>query len=184
MVSSVVSKRNLATTYSILTDETTDISCIEQLSLCVRYVNKDNLKLCEDFLKFFSVTNLTGESLAQTLFDYIKNPGIDLAFMVGQVYDGAASMSGRFNSVQAHVRKLNDMAIYVHCAFHSFNLAISDACVLQSIRNCLGVFGTVYNFFNTTKLQEVLLRKITNVETSTKTTRFKNICPTRCVQRL
>lgn len=103
--------------------------------------------------------------------------------MIGQGYDGAAAMSGRFNGVQAYVRKFNDIAPYVHCASHSLNLVISDACNLQSIRNCMAVLGTVYNFFNTRKRQEVLLRTIENVETNTKATRHKNVCPTRWVQR-
>lgn len=68
MVSSVVSKINLAGMYSILADETTDISCIKQFSLCVRYVESNILKLREDFLKFAPVT---GSCLAQTLLDNI-----------------------------------------------------------------------------------------------------------------
>jgi len=72
--------------------------------------------LHEDFLKFVPITSLKGESLAQTLLDNLINLGIDCSFMVGQGYDGTVAMSGRFNGVQAYVRKNNDMAIYVHCA--------------------------------------------------------------------
>lgn len=59
-------------------------------------------------------------------------------------HDGAASRSGRFNDVQAHIRKNNDITIYVHCASHSLNLAISDVCDFQNIKNCLEVLGTVF----------------------------------------
>jgi hypothetical protein len=128
-------------------------------------------------LKFIPVTSLTGKSLNKTLLDNIKSIGIDFSFMIGQGYDGAVSMSGCFNGVQAHVRK-NDMAIYFHCASHNLNLAISDACDLQSIRNCMGVLGTVYNFFNTPKRQ-VFLSTIINVETNAKATKLKNVCSTR-----
>lgn len=62
--------------------------------------------------------------------------------MVGQGYDGTALISSRFNGVQAHARKLNDIN-YVHCKSRSINLAISDACVLQSIRSCISVLRTV-----------------------------------------
>ncbi|XP_008180508.1 52 kDa repressor of the inhibitor of the protein kinase-like [Acyrthosiphon pisum] len=155
----------VAGVFSILADETADISCKEQFSLCVRYLETNTLKLREDFLKFVPVTSLTGESLAQTLLDNLINLGIDCSFMVGQGYDGAAAMSGRFNGVQA------------------LNLAISDACDLQSIRNCMGALSSVYNFFNTPKRQEVLLSKIASIETNTKTTRLKNVCPTRWIQR-
>jgi len=141
MVNSIVSKIKVAGVFSILADETADISCKEQFSL-----ETNTLKLREDFLKFVPVTSLTGESLAQTLLDNLINLGIDCSLMVGQGYDGAAAMSGRFNGVQAYVRKNNDMAIYVHCASHS-NLATSDTCDLQSIRNCMGVLKFCIQFF-------------------------------------
>ncbi|KAF0708289.1 52 kDa repressor of the inhibitor of the protein kinase-like, partial [Aphis craccivora] len=83
-------------------DETAGISCKEQFSLCVRYLESNTLKLREDFFKFVPVTSLTGESLAQTLLDNLINLGMDCSFMVGQGYDGAAAMSGRFNGVQAY----------------------------------------------------------------------------------
>jgi len=88
-----------------------------------------------------------------------------------------------FYGVQAYVRKNNDMAIYVHCTSHNLNLAISDACALQSIRNCMSVLSSVYNFFNTPKRKEVILSKIASIETNTKATRLKNVCPTRWIQR-
>ncbi|XKL60033.1 hypothetical protein PGB90_001049 [Kerria lacca] len=39
-----------------------------------------------------------------------------------QGYNGAVSMGGEFNSVQAIVRRTYPKAIYVHCAAHSLNL--------------------------------------------------------------
>ncbi|CAI6358254.1 unnamed protein product [Macrosiphum euphorbiae] len=45
--------------FSILADETTDISSSEQLTLCLRYIDEDG-NLNEDFLKFIEVENLTG----------------------------------------------------------------------------------------------------------------------------
>ncbi|VVC43769.1 Hypothetical protein CINCED_3A020014 [Cinara cedri] len=109
MVNSIVPKINVARIFSVLAEETTDTSY---------------------FFKFIPVTSLTGESLAQTLLDNLINLGIDCSFMVGQGYDEAAAMSGNFNNIQAHV------AIYIHCASNSLNLAISDACELQNKTTC------------------------------------------------
>jgi hypothetical protein len=52
--------------FSVLADETTDVSVKEQLTLCVRYLvgtGKDR-NVHESFLKFTEVTSLTGENLA------------------------------------------------------------------------------------------------------------------------
>lgn len=50
----------------MLADETTDIAVIEQLALCVRYVDsKYNIK--ENFIKCIPVNSLTGKNLAESI---------------------------------------------------------------------------------------------------------------------
>ena len=66
--------------------------------------------------------------------------------MRGQGYDGAAAMSGRLNGAQVHIREVIPTVLYVHCAAHSLNLAVSNSCNLSSIRNCMGIIASVYNF--------------------------------------
>ena len=47
--------------------------------------------------------------------------------MHGQGYDGATAMSGRLNGTQAYIREIIPTALYVHCAAHSLNLAVSNS---------------------------------------------------------
>lgn len=54
--------------FSILADETTDIATKEQLAICVRYVSDDNM-IHEEFLQFFEIESLTGESLANSILN-------------------------------------------------------------------------------------------------------------------
>jgi len=61
-----VDKINKSQCFSILVDETTDVSSVEQLSLCIRYVD-NNDKLNEDFLQFFAIHSLTGSDLATSI---------------------------------------------------------------------------------------------------------------------
>lgn len=75
------------------------------------------------------------------------------------------------------------LALYLHCSSHSLNLAISDACALAAVRNCMGTVGNVYNFFNTPKRQTVLQRSIHEVAPDSSATRLKQLCPTRWVER-
>jgi len=73
--------------------------------------------------------NTSGENLANTLLDSLKNFGIDLQYLRGQGYDGARS--GRFNGVQAIVKKQYKTTVYIHCSAHVLNLAICSACERQ-----------------------------------------------------
>lgn len=110
IVDKIVSKVNQAKFYSILADETTDISGIEQFTLCVRYVDTvgSSLFLREDFLKFLPVTDVTGEGLTNTLLETVREMQFSLEYLSAQGYDSAASMSGRFKGCAAKIS--NDYA--------------------------------------------------------------------------
>ena len=69
------------------------ISCnVEQFSLCLRYVLDD--KIHENFVKFVAAEDRTGKGLAKLIMDELIECGLDLSYMVGQAYDGCASMAG------------------------------------------------------------------------------------------
>ncbi|GBM52843.1 hypothetical protein AVEN_154174-1 [Araneus ventricosus] len=87
--------------YSVLADETTDISQIEQFCLCVRYVEDQSYKIRKDFLTFVPVYDVTGAGLANTVLETLSILGLDLKKMRGQGYDGAATMRGQFRGVNA-----------------------------------------------------------------------------------
>lgn len=183
VIRSIVAKINSAKSFSILADETADIAGIEQFSLCFRYIDTISNNIREDFLQFVPITDMTGKGLANVLMQTLQNLEIDSKFMIGQGYDGAAAMSGRFNGAQKYVSDKNNLALYVHCASHSLNLAISDACEISFIRNCIGSLASVYNFFNTPKRQAVLQNCIDEFVPQSTATRLKQLCPTRWIQR-
>ncbi|XP_025424947.1 zinc finger MYM-type protein 1-like [Sipha flava] len=163
-------------------DETADIAGTEQVSICVRYLNYDDskLKICEDFLSFVPVADLTGKGLSNIILDFLEQSGIDCAYLFGQGYDGASTMSGEFHGVQSYIREKYHLALYSHCAAHSFNLAVSAACSIPQIRNCLGTVQSIYNFFNTPKRQIALHDAIQNNDTllQEKKKKLKKYCAT------
>ncbi|KAH8025227.1 hypothetical protein HPB51_005423 [Rhipicephalus microplus] len=73
-----------------------------------RYVGHDTSEvpiLEEDFVDFVPVYDLTGKALANTILNSLRGHGFDLNLLCGQGYDGAASMSGHLNGVQAFIRR-------------------------------------------------------------------------------
>ena len=129
----LVDSINRSRFFSVLADETTDISCQEQLTLCARYVS-DNFAIEKSFLQFVPITDLSDKNLASTILNNLSNIGIDVSKMRGQGYDGATAMSGRLNGAQAYIRKIIPTALYVHCAAHSLNLAVCNSCDLSPVR--------------------------------------------------
>jgi len=125
------------------------------------------------------VYDLSGKGLAKVVVDSLCKCGIDIDYLRGQGYDGAAAMSGRFHGAQAFIREQHPLALYVHCSSHSLNLAIGDACSVAPIRNCLGTISSVYNFLNTPKRLDVLRESIRTVCPTSNSTRLIQMCPTR-----
>jgi hypothetical protein len=179
----VVSEVNAAKCFSVLADETADISGVEQVSLCVRYVDLTTLKIKEHFLQFVPTADVTGEGLAKVILNNLREFGIDKKYLRGQGYDGAAAMSGEFNGVQAHVMKNHPTALYVHCAAHSLNLAVSKASEVPEIRNCLGIVGQAHNFFSYPKRRDVLNKALAEAENIPKIKTLKKMCTTRWIER-
>ena len=70
-------------------------------------------------------------------------------------------MSGEFRGVQAIVRLSHPVALYLHCAAHVLNLAISKASEVQIIRNSFGVMSQVIVFFRASPKRTALIQRLT-----------------------
>jgi hypothetical protein len=71
----IISECNSANCFSVIADETTDVSTTEQISLCVRYVGVDSdEEMCvkESFLGFAKTSSTTGEELATTIMTKLR----------------------------------------------------------------------------------------------------------------
>ncbi|XP_060855033.1 52 kDa repressor of the inhibitor of the protein kinase-like [Metopolophium dirhodum] len=157
----VVNRIKYAGFFTILADETQDISRYEQLALCIRYVDDssaDNVFIREDFLEFLHVKDVTASALATTIMQCIMTLGLDMEMLVGQGYDGAAVMSGQFRGVRTIISEKYPKAQFIHCSAHNLNLVLAHSCEIPMIRNCIGTIKTVINFFRQSALRDGLLK--------------------------
>lgn len=178
----IVLKINQAKFFTILADETCDISRIEQMSLCVRYIDNGCIK--EDFLAFIPIYDVSGKGMACTIIREMGKLGIKIENLIGQGYDGASAMSGLYNGVQKHIRDKIPHALYVHCAAHSLNLAIGKSCTIPVIRNCIGSVSTIINFFRKSPMRSAVLKEFIKKHIpSTQQSSLIQMCETRWVDR-
>ena len=61
------------------------------MNICMRYYC--NSSICEDFLTFLPVYDLTGKALAKSILDTLKGYNLNLEKFIKQGYDGASAMS-------------------------------------------------------------------------------------------
>ena len=164
-----------------------DISRLEQMSLCVRYVTNDFV-INERFLGFWSTATTDGATLFILLTDTLLNLGLSLNQVRAQCYDGASNMRGRYSGLAARVHEVESRAIYIHCHAHQLNLALQSACcAVRDIRNVLGTVSSLYNFLEGSakrhaKLAEMQHASVTGSSNHPAVT-LKRLCETRWSSR-
>ncbi|XP_044170439.1 zinc finger MYM-type protein 1-like [Acropora millepora] len=169
--------------FSILADEVTDVSNREQLSLVIRFVDSDG-NIHEEFLGFQNLQRITGEAIASSILDTLPQWNLDIKNCRGQGYDGASNMSSSRRGTQALIREKSPKAVYTHCRAHCLNLTIVHSCDQPLIRNMLGTFNEVCNFFKYSPKRNKFLLVVIEKETpeASKTT-LLSLCRTRWVER-
>lgn len=121
----VISDINSNRYFSVIVDETTDVSTREQVAMCVRHVD-DNLTISEDFIGLYESSETDAATITDVIKDVFLRCGIPLLNCRGQCYDGAANMVGQFTGVAARIASEFPKALFIHCSAHSLNLAVQD----------------------------------------------------------
>ncbi|XP_042243422.1 uncharacterized protein LOC121880333 [Homarus americanus] len=80
--------------YSILLDETTDISHQETVSFVVRFLHEMEIK--EGLIQVCNIDSTTGQDLEYVVISLLQENGLELDNMLSQCYDEAANMSGMY----------------------------------------------------------------------------------------
>ena len=91
--------------YSIMADECTDVSTLEELSINCRWV--ENGLPVEHFIDILPIKKANAETITGALIACLKNKQIPLIRMIGMGFDGAAAFSGKKSGVQARLKMLS-----------------------------------------------------------------------------
>lgn len=140
--SDIIDSCKKAKYFSVLVDETTDISTTEQVSFSVRFVDTD-CTIQEEFLGFHTTTSTTGAELAALIIRSLVDYGLDPINLRGQGYDGASNMRGCYKGAKTLIQEKYPLAMYVHCKAHSLNLALVHSSTQQDMTNMLGIVQQV-----------------------------------------
>ncbi|XP_048514979.1 zinc finger MYM-type protein 1-like [Athalia rosae] len=145
-------------------DCTPDISHVEQMSIIIRFVakqeNSNEFEVREHFLGFLPVYDTSGEGLTTTIFEELAKLDIPIENMRGQGYDNGANMKGKRAGVQNRILSVNPRAFFVPCSAHTLNLVVNDAASASG--ESWGFFQAVqkiYTFFSSSTYRWDVLKK-------------------------
>ena len=132
--------------FSIIADESTDVSGQQQFTLIIRHVS-DKFVVHEDFIGLYEIAKADADSLRRVIEDCLIRLDLNMHFVRGQGYDGASVMAGARNGVAAKIAEIEPRAVYIHCAGHTLNLALQDCTKrINCIRDALELTREMINF--------------------------------------
>ena len=123
--------------FALIADEYTDISNKEQLTICIRWIDKHH-EVSEDFLGFFSIPDTGAETIVSVIKDVLLKLQLSLAYCRGQCYDGASNMLGHKTGVAKRIQDVQTKARSTHCHGHSLSLSVKD-----TVKNCKLLLNTM-----------------------------------------
>ncbi|CAB4041371.1 Hypothetical predicted protein [Paramuricea clavata] len=130
--------------FSIIPDETTDVSTEKQLGICVVYFDESDMKIVTRFFDMVSVVDSTANRLYQA---------IRMGNIIGYSSDTTNVMFGEQHSVVSLVKQDVPHVLAVKCSCHLIHLCSSYAC--QKLSTSLeDLCRNVYSHFSRSSLRQ------------------------------
>ncbi|XP_063416002.1 zinc finger MYM-type protein 1-like [Mytilus trossulus] len=176
--------------FAIIADECTDVSTKEQLSLCVRFLDKKNdiISIREEFIGFKHAKSVKGVAISNTIVKFLEHVNLDIRNLRAQCYDGAANMSGKYNGVQAKILEQSPEASYIHCKAHQLKLALVHSSKELCVRNMMSTVQEIafkfdYSAKSLTAFTEELSENENVQDQLERRTKLRTLCETRWSSR-
>ena len=169
--------------FSLLADETRDVSNCEQLVLCLRWVSEE-YEVNEDQVGLIQLDNTTAETIYTSLKDSLIRLGIPLEKCRGQAYDGARNFQGHVSGVARRFMDDNAAALSVHCLAHSVNLCLQEvARSSKPVKEALNFAMDIIQLIKLSPKRQVTLETVQKQQESPSSTGIRSLCPTRWTVR-
>lgn len=116
------------TFFSIIIDESTDVSSTKLLAIVVRYFCNQEGRVKSSFLKLLKVTETDATTLTTRLLAYFEKERVPISNMIGYASDTTNVMFGSHHSVVSLLKERIPNLFTMRCMCHSAHLCASHAC--------------------------------------------------------
>jgi Domain of unknown function (DUF4371) len=117
--------------FSLIIDESTDISVCQILAVVVRYYDEERCQVVDALLYSIEVYDASGEGLYRSVKQLLDERKIPLSNIIGFASDNCSTMMGVNSGFQAFLKRDNLSVFILGCICHSFALCANHA------SNCL-----------------------------------------------
>lgn len=114
--------------FSLMIDESTDVSVSQILAVMVRYYDKNKWKVTDALLDILEVEDASAEGLYKVVKKLFQSKDIPLTNIIGFASDNCSTMMGSRSGFQARLKGDVPSVFILGCVCHSFALCASHAC--------------------------------------------------------
>lgn len=183
----ILNRVRAAKFFSVIFDETTDISHTEQLSLSLRYywnrvAREDFITFCDAYSDILpedvegNERRLTGVALAHIVIDLCNKFDLDLQYLIGIGTDSCSVMASDMKGACHELMKVAIHARRCPCNNHVLNNSLLKSSNVTSCRNASGTMKTIVAFANASAKRHSVFKK----ELGGKS--LQSLCETRWVE--
>ena len=163
--------------YSLMIDESTDISTSQTLIMYVRFVCKGVVTT-----KFLQITELPGgkaEDIFSTVVGELEKKKLPLKKLMGMATDGASVMMGERSGVTTRMKKCNPFLLSTHCIAHRLALASGKAADnVTYLKQYQQYVNTIYKYYHYSPKHSRALEQMQMILNSAER-RFQQVFHTR-----
>ncbi|XP_059295464.1 uncharacterized protein LOC132048798 [Lycium ferocissimum] len=109
--------------FSLLVDESCDVSHKEQMAIALRYVDRWG-SVVECFIGIVHVRNTSALCLKEAIVNYLAQHSLSLSNISGQCYDRASNMRGHLSGLKILIQQESRSAYAIHCFAHQLQLTL------------------------------------------------------------
>lgn len=167
----------------LIFDSTQDYSKREASVLIMRYMEIDNNgehgdNVRERLLEVFTTGETSGAVLTEHVLQDLERMKVDLGWIIGQCYDGAGNMRGKYSGMATHIQARCSKAVYIWCHAHRLNLVVNAVGICShDVKNTLGLLEELYVFMSGHKRNDVFVNQ--QSATGGRTLQLKRVSTTR-----
>lgn len=146
--------------FSLLIDESTDISVLKFLGISVMYFNQNEGQIVSTYLALVEMEACDSDAITQAVTSTLREKGLNIKNMVGLGSDNASVMVGINNGVYQKILKEVPTLVHIPCVCHSLQLAVSAAANETLPRHIEYLIKETYNWFSHSSLRQAQYKNL------------------------